>query len=151
MVESLRQVQFLLGLYKVGFLMKYNKPRIKKIYPIYRVDEITFRIGAQIGITAEIKDPDGYLWSLVNYLDGRPYKQLVKDFCYTFPELSEEDVLKGINMLDKEGFIEESLNEFESLIEPRYKPNVNYFSRYVGSDCIKIQEKIHVSTICSSC
>ena len=30
---------------------KYRKPRIKPIYPVYRLNELLFRVGAQLGIT----------------------------------------------------------------------------------------------------
>ena len=32
----------------------YKRPRIKEIYPVYRLDQEHFRIGAQIGITKEL-------------------------------------------------------------------------------------------------
>ena len=35
----------------------YKRPRIKEIYPVYRLDQEHFRIGAQIGITKEFYDP----------------------------------------------------------------------------------------------
>lgn len=31
----------------------YKRPRIKEIYPVYRLDQEHFRIGAQIGITKD--------------------------------------------------------------------------------------------------
>lgn len=35
--------------------MKYNRPRIKSIYPIYKLNDETFRIDTQVGITKEFK------------------------------------------------------------------------------------------------
>ena len=34
---------------------RYYKPRIKQIYPVYRLNEMIFRIGAQLGITIEFE------------------------------------------------------------------------------------------------
>ena len=46
----------------------YNRPRIKPIYPLYRLNRQEFRIGAQLGITAEFGDPEGQLWELASKL-----------------------------------------------------------------------------------
>ena len=51
--------------------MKSHCPRIKEIYPIYKLHDNLFRVGSQIGITTEISDEDDKMWSLVNILDGR--------------------------------------------------------------------------------
>lgn len=56
---------------------KYVQPRIKTIYPSYRLDDQNFRIGAQRGITTEFGDPYGQLWKLVTYLDGRPLSNII--------------------------------------------------------------------------
>ena len=46
----------------------YKRPRIKEIYPVYRLDQEHFRIGAQIGITKEFYDPTEQLWNLATIL-----------------------------------------------------------------------------------
>ena len=73
-----------------------------------RLDDRVFRIGAQLGITAEFDDPEHQLWSLVAALDGRPLPDVVQAVQREFPELTEQDVLDGITLLDQEGFLEES-------------------------------------------
>lgn len=108
-------------------------PRIKPIHPVYRLDRRVFRIGAQLGITAEFDDPDGHLWELVSVLDGRPMPQAIKAVRTKFPELTSEDIIAGIQLLDDEGFLEESRSpgsRFEAT--SRYSPNVNYFSKFSG-------------------
>lgn len=126
----------------------YNKPRIKPIYPLYRLNSKEFRIGAQLGITAEFGDPEGQLWELASRLDGRPVMTVVEEVRKKFPELTVEDVLEGIQLLDNEGFVEETLEE-EKELSARYMPNVNYFSRYTGSQGNRYtpQRKISDTTI----
>ncbi len=111
----------------------YNRPRIKPIYPVYRLNSHEFRIGAQLGITAEFGDPEGQLWELALRLNGRPVITVVNEMRNLFPELTEEDVIDGIKLLEREGFVEEALQE-ETSVPVRYMPNINYFSRYIGSN-----------------
>lgn len=110
-----------------------HSPRIKKIYPAYRLDESTFRIGAQLGLTAEFNDPDGHLWSVAQALDGRPLEDVVSTVRDQFPSLTAEDVREGIAILDREGFIEEAFTGQDSKYDKRLIPNINYFSRFAGS------------------
>ena len=102
----------------------YNRPRIKPIYPLYRLNSQEFRIGAQLGITAEFGEPEGQLWELASRLDGRPVMTVVEEVREVFPELTVEDVIDGIQLLDNEGFVEEALEE-ETDVPVRYMPNIN--------------------------
>ena len=81
----------------------YNRPRIKPIYPLYRLNRQEFRIGAQLGITAEFGDPEGQLWELASKLDGRPVMTVIEEVREVFPELTVEDVIDGIQLLDNDG------------------------------------------------
>lgn len=111
-----------------------SQPRVKPIYPAYRLDDRVFRIGAQLGITAEFEDPDRQLWALVSALDGRPMSDVIRAVQQQHPELTEQNILEGIALLDQEGFVEETLPGAESDIGTRYQANVNYFSRFIGLD-----------------
>ncbi|WP_454158556.1 ThiF family adenylyltransferase [Microbacterium lacticum] len=126
-----------------------SHPRLKPIYPAYRLDDHVFRIGAQLGITAEFDDPEHQLWSLVTALDGRPLTDVVHAVQREFPELTDQDVLDGISLLDQEGFIEESFPGAESGIGARYRANVNYFSRFIDMDGDRFapQRRISASNI----
>ncbi|WP_100332623.1 ThiF family adenylyltransferase [Bacillus xiapuensis] len=128
---------------------KYNKPRIKPIYPLYRLNEKEFRIGAQLGITAEFGDPDGQLWELASRLDGRSVENVIQEMIELFPELSEKDIIEGVTLLDNEGFLEETIYEDNAGIPERYMPNVNYFSRFIGTNGNRFnpQKKINETTI----
>lgn len=66
----------------------------------------------------------------------------------SFPELTESDIIEGIDILDLEGLIEENLdNDYNVPI--RYEANINYFSRYLGIDKnrYEIQNKLNTTTI----
>lgn len=108
------------------------QPRLKPIYPAYQLNDCVFRIGAQLGITAEFEDPDGHLWALVSALDGRPFSSVISAVRDQFPGLTERDILEGVELLDGEGFLEETLREEDHSVGARYSANVNYFSRFTG-------------------
>lgn len=127
-------------------MKNYNCPQIKPIYPVYKLQDNLFRIGAQKGITVEFGDTYNQLWELVNILDGRPIKEVIQIMQKKFPQLSAENILEGVELLEKEGFVEEACPEIETYSD-RYKPNINYFSRYM--DCSKNRCEIE-STINNS-
>ncbi|WP_157085824.1 ThiF family adenylyltransferase [Devriesea agamarum] len=126
-----------------------SRPRLKPIYPAYRLDDRVFRIGAQLGITAEFDDPEHQLWALVTALDGRSLHDVVRAVRQDFPELTENDILDGITLLNQEGFLEESFPGAESAIGARYRANVNYFSRFIDleRDRFAPQRRINGSNI----
>lgn len=110
--------------------------RVKPIYPVYRVDNERFRIGAQLGITAEFEDPSQEVWTLVKLLDGRPLARVLEAMRDRFPNLSEQDIREGIMTLDKEGFLEAVSPEgvTDDDIDSRYLPNIHYFSKFTSID-----------------
>jgi len=128
---------------------KYNKPIIKSIYPVYQLNGSVFRIGAQLGITAEFEDPQGKLFELVNILDGRDLNAVVTHMKDKFPDLTVDDVIYGLDLLDKQGVIEEQDDNRTYNIDERYLPNIHYFRRFMpyGKSPYEIQHKINNSTI----
>lgn len=127
--------------------MKFYRPRIKSIYPIYKLEEDLFRIGAQIGITTEIGDEDNKMWTLVNLMDGKTIDEITNCMINTYNDLTKEDIINAIELLDSEGVVEE-ISEMKD-IEERYHSNIYYFSRYLNDfqASINVQKKIHRSTI----
>jgi molybdopterin/thiamine biosynthesis adenylyltransferase len=129
-------------------------PRIKRIYPVYRLTDSSFRIGAQFGITAEFDDPEGQVWALVHLLDGaRPLAAIVDEMQRRFPHLSATDVEHGILALDDEGFIEDARpTRYEKSgadgLE-RYVGNVNYFSHFarLGDNRAHAQDRLRASKV----
>ncbi|TYB64765.1 ThiF family adenylyltransferase [Nonomuraea sp. PA05] len=106
--------------------------RVKPIYPKYRLDDGCFRIGAQAGVTVEISDPYGELWTLVNALDGaRPLGEVVAVVREAFPHLGLDDVLDAVRDLDGRGFVEDAEpTAYDGDDLSRYVGNINYFSHY---------------------
>ena len=127
--------------------MKSHCPRIKEIYPIYKLHDNLFRVGSQIGITTEISDEDDKMWSLVNILDGRTINDVVDIMLTKYPDLTEQDIIGAIELLDKEGVIEEGATI--NCIKERYHSNIYYFSRYLNSfkDSIDIQKRLNETTV----
>ena len=128
---------------------QYIRPRIKPIYPVNQLNDELFRIGAQLSITTEFEDPERKLFELVKLLDGRPITEIFKHMTESFPDLTEEDVLDGLDILSSENLIEETPDDNLEKIDERYYPNINYFSRYMTYDrnAIDIQKKISSSSI----
>lgn len=67
----------------------------------------------------------------------------------TFPDLTKEDVMDGLDILSNENLIEETPQEVAKKLDERYEANINYFSRYMTYDksAIDIQKKINASSI----
>jgi molybdopterin-synthase adenylyltransferase len=108
--------------------------RVKQIYPVYRSGENCFRIGAQLGITAEFDDPDGQVWTLVRLLDGRDSEDVIEAMRARYPQLSAQDVIDGIRRLDAEGFLERAAPDGDNDVgvDARFLPTVRYFSRFAS-------------------
>lgn len=128
-------------------MMGDSRPRIKNIYPVYKLDKNRFRIGAQMNITREFEDPTGQLWDFVKRLDGRELPLIEADLQAIYPEVTHDDIVFALELLDKEGFIEEYQDV--NLVEERYMSNVNYFRRYLGSydESLTVQRKLNESSI----
>ncbi|HEV8632811.1 MAG TPA: ThiF family adenylyltransferase [Chloroflexota bacterium] len=113
-------------------------PRVKPIYPVYRVTDTSFRIGAQFGITAEFDDAEGQVWALVQLLDGtRDFPAIVAEMRDRFPGLTDDDIERGILALDQEGFLEDARPTAYDGSAPglaRLVGNVNYFRHFAGLD-----------------
>ena len=125
----------------------YSRPRIKDIYPVYKLDKNRFRIGAQMNITREFEDPTGQRWDFVTRLDGRELSLIEADLQTIYPELTHDDIMFALDLLDSEGVIEEY--QEVALVDERYMSNVNYFRRYLNSydESIAVQRKLNESSI----
>ncbi|WP_103061681.1 ThiF family adenylyltransferase [Actinomyces qiguomingii] len=113
-------------------MASYQRPIIKRSLPVYRVDAERFRIGAQLGITAQFTDPKNQMWDLVSNLDGREMKLVIESTLAQHPELTEGDVKAGLDMLDQRGFLDEGYRP-DDKIPARYRPNVEYFAAVPGN------------------
>lgn len=100
-----------------------------------------------MNITREFEDPTGQLWDFVKRLDGRELPLIEADLQAIYPEVTHDDIVFALELLDKEGFIEEYQDV--NLVEERYMSNVNYFRRYLGSydESLTVQRKLNESSI----
>lgn len=128
---------------------KYIRPRIKPIYPVYKLNDLLFRVGAQLGITTEFEDPEGKLYELVSLLDGRELSEIIVAMKKKFTDLTDEDIFEGLDILCNEDLIEEYQDYRNYDIDDRYLPNISYFSRFTkyGMNPYEIQKKINESVI----
>lgn len=49
------------------------------------------------------------MWSLVNILDGRTINDVVDIMLTKYPDLTEQDIIGAIELLDKEGLLKKVL------------------------------------------
>ncbi|MEU9732238.1 ThiF family adenylyltransferase [Streptomyces sp. NPDC048002] len=89
-----------------------RRPRIKPEHRAYRTVEGNIRIGSVVfGIGAEVKDPDGWLWTLVGALDGsRSPAEVVDEVSRVHPELrlSAPDITAALSDLTEAGYVEDA-------------------------------------------
>lgn len=124
--------------------MRYLRPVIKPIFPVYRLNGETFRIGAQAGITSEFYDPNHEMWDLISSLDGSRVDSVVHTVQAQHPTLSSTDIIGGLDLLDSYSFLDEYCDVFKR--KDRYTGNIAYFSSYpqiTSSHAVSIQEMLH--------
>ncbi|HEV7804611.1 MAG TPA: ThiF family adenylyltransferase [Solirubrobacteraceae bacterium] len=124
---------------------------MKPIHPIYRLDESTFRVGAQRGITVELADEKQQAWTLVHLLDGtRTPSQIVVEMRARFPEISAADVQRSIVALDEEALLEDArdADDTDPSLE-RWTANLNYFRRFsrLGVSAAAMHERLRGSRV----
>lgn len=87
-----------------------RKPRVKPEHRPYRTVEGHIRIGSVIyGIGAEIRDPDGWIWTLTEAMDGaRSPTDVAAAVRERHPELRVDDVLEAMSDLLAAGFLEDA-------------------------------------------
>ncbi|MGW5637580.1 HesA/MoeB/ThiF family protein [Streptomyces sp. NPDC003832] len=89
-----------------------RRPRIKPEHRAYRTVDGHIRIGSVVyGIGAEVKDPDGWLWTLVQAMDGtRSAGDVVEEVSRRHPELplSASDISVAMADLTEAGYVEDA-------------------------------------------
>lgn len=83
-------------------------PRVKPEHRAYRTVDGNVRIGSVVyGIGAEIEDPEGWIWTLVESMDGSRTTSAVRDrVTRAHPGVSAEDVDRAIADLLDAGHVE---------------------------------------------
>lgn len=87
-----------------------KRPRIKFPHRPVRHGQDLVRIGGIVrGIGAFIPDPDGWVWALLERLDGsRTVEQVVGDMLSLFPDRPGHDVRLAIGELTRAGYLEDA-------------------------------------------
>ncbi|GAA4538306.1 ThiF family adenylyltransferase [Amycolatopsis samaneae] len=86
------------------------RPRVKNEHCPIRFGDDWVRIGGDVfGVAAEIWDPEGAVWALLELLDGtRTVGQVVADLARLFPDRSAEEVRADIELLIDRGYAEDA-------------------------------------------
>jgi molybdopterin/thiamine biosynthesis adenylyltransferase len=87
-----------------------GKPRVKPEHRPYRTVDGHIRIGSVIfGIGAEIRDPDGWIWTLTEAMDGaRSPTEVTAAVRERHPALADDEVLGAMAELLAAGFLEDA-------------------------------------------
>jgi molybdopterin/thiamine biosynthesis adenylyltransferase len=89
-----------------------RRPRIKPEHRAYRTVDGHIRIGSVVyGIGSEVKDPDGWLWTLVEAMDGtRETEDIVAEVSRLHPELRlpAPDIVQALTDLTDAGYVEDA-------------------------------------------
>ncbi|WP_225643363.1 HesA/MoeB/ThiF family protein [Streptomyces werraensis] len=89
-----------------------RRPRIKPEHRAYRTVDGNVRIGSVVhGIGAEVLDPDGWVWTLVEAMDGtRGPDDVVAEVTrrHPGPALADEDVTGAMDDLIRAGYVEDA-------------------------------------------
>jgi molybdopterin-synthase adenylyltransferase len=87
-----------------------RQPRLKAEHAPYRISGHRIRIGGvSYGIAAEIEDPAGWVWTLLESLDGtRSQAGVVDRVVGLHPAVSAETVRAGLDQLAGSGYLEDA-------------------------------------------
>jgi molybdopterin/thiamine biosynthesis adenylyltransferase len=87
-----------------------RRPRLKAEHAPYRIAGHRIRIGGvSYGIAAEIEDPAGWIWILLESLDGtRTPAAVVDRVVGLHPAVSPGDVQAGLDQLVESGYVEDA-------------------------------------------
>ena len=88
----------------------FGRPRIKPEHRAYRTVDGNVRVGSVIhGIGAEIADPQGWVWTLVEAMDGsRAPSEVVAEVLRTHPDLPGDDARQAMADLLAAGFVDDA-------------------------------------------
>ena len=89
-----------------------RRPRIKPEHRAYRTVDGNLRVGSVVyGIGAEVKDFDGWVWTLVEAMDGtRDTAQIVAEVSLRHPSLRlpAADIARAMADLTEAGYVEDA-------------------------------------------
>lgn len=87
-----------------------RRPRVKPEHQPYRIAGGKIRIGGvSYGVAGEIEDPYGWVWTLLQKMDGtRLTEEIVADVRRDHPETQTTTLQKGMDQLIGSGYIEDA-------------------------------------------
>jgi molybdopterin-synthase adenylyltransferase len=87
-----------------------RRPRIKLEHRPVRFGDDRIRIGGVVcGIATEVADPDGWVWALMEAVDGsRTVDQIVAELVHLFPARSGNEVRAALDSLIEAGYVEDA-------------------------------------------
>jgi molybdopterin/thiamine biosynthesis adenylyltransferase len=87
-------------------VLAWRRPRVKPEHAPYRISANRIRIGGPIyGTGSEIADPSGFIWALLQSLDGTG---TIEEIISRFPDHRPAEVLGAFTQLANAGFIEDT-------------------------------------------
>jgi molybdopterin/thiamine biosynthesis adenylyltransferase len=86
------------------------RPRIKYGHRPVRLGDGWVRIGGIVpGVAADLPDPEGWVWALLELLGGtRTVDQVVADLVHRFPSRPADEIRSGIVELTQAGYVEDA-------------------------------------------
>ncbi|WP_410601186.1 ThiF family adenylyltransferase [Amycolatopsis sp. lyj-90] len=86
------------------------RPRVKGEHRPVRFGDGWIRIGGKVfGIAAELRDPDGAVWALLEHLDGtRTIAQIAAELARRYPSHSFDEVSSAVERLVELGYVEDA-------------------------------------------
>jgi molybdopterin/thiamine biosynthesis adenylyltransferase len=87
-----------------------ERPRIKPEHAPYRIADGRIRLGGvSYGIAAEVKDPTGSVWTLLESMDGtRSVADIVASVLELHPGESADSVRAGVDLFIRSGYVEDA-------------------------------------------
>lgn len=131
-----------------------NRPKIKSLYPIYRVTEGELRIGAEPHITARVDDADGVMSVFFEAIDGKRNLEEIEEYLRArLPEVTQRDVVEGIEHLAELNFLEDADHHPATLTAKdleKYSRNLKFFEHFADASTSKysFQERLKGSKVC---
>ncbi len=109
------------------------RPRIKAIHKPVRLTPTLINIGGrQMGIGAEIDDPDGTLWSLLRLMDGtRTRAEIVAALVTELPDVTPDEAADAMDTIIDAGYVEDAAAPPPDTLSPdeleRYDRAFHYY------------------------
>jgi molybdopterin/thiamine biosynthesis adenylyltransferase len=109
------------------------RPRVKPEHAPYRIADGKIRIGGvSFGLAAEVRDPDGWVWTMLSAMDGsRGLPEIIECVHAAHPAQSVEVLRRGASQLLRTGYVEDVAGPVPDVLTERdllrYDRAIGYF------------------------